>query len=400
MIYLAAMKDILVIRAHQNDTWNDKFDKLQAIASLRDIVLHVINGMPSTKTWRNLIDLWKPVGIIIMEGLESDPKPDKRPFARIPFVYLDDARGQTTCSESYVRHDAQAIVKMAFREFVRIGYRHFAYIATDRISHWCEDKRVAYEHLIALGGLQAHVFPAAGFELEVGPETTRQLSSFLASLPNKCGILAVNDALSMHVLAAAKVAGRKVPDELAIIGVDNQSQICEYTEPTLTSIALDFAAAANAALDILVGRPRRRRKSALIPPLRLERRGTTAVFERKDALVEAAIERIRKEACSGLTARQVTAAFPCSRRMAEIRFRAVTGSSILDEILRIRFERVFEVLRSREISISALSDLCGFKSTTLLQRQFKARTGLSIRQWRMSSAATTDFRGADPCDTV
>ena len=385
------MKDILVIRTHQNDAWNDKFDKLQAIASLRGIVLHVINGAPSDKTWRSIIDLWHPVGIIIMEGCESDPLPDKRPFARIPFVYLDDARGQTTCSESYVRHDAQAIVKMAFREFARIGYRHFAYIAVNRIAHWCEDKRVAYERLTELGGLQTHVFPAAGSKLEVGSGTIRQLSRFLDALPDKCGILAANDALAMHVLAAAKIAGRKVPEELAIIGVDNQAQICEHTEPTLTSIALDFAASANAVLDILVGEHRRRRKSTLIPPVRLERRGTTAVFEHKDALVEAAIERIRKEACSGLTARQITAAFPCSRRMAEIRFRTVTGRSILEEIQRVRFERVFDVLRSREIAISALSDLCGFKSTALLQRQFKARTGLSIRQWRTSSAAKDDL---------
>jgi LacI family transcriptional regulator len=121
---------------------------------------------------------------------------------------------------------------------------------------------------------------------------------------------------------------------------------------------------------------------ATIGPMLVVRRESTAGRGRRDRFILDAIERIRREACDGLTAADVAAAYPGSRRTFERRFREAAGHSVLDEIMHVRLERVFAMLSHRENRLGPIADFCGFGCEYELRKVFRARTGMSMREWR------------------
>ena len=103
--------------------------------------------------------------------------------------------------------------------------------------------------------------------------------------------------------------------------------------------------------------------------------------------ITAAMELIRARACEDLSAQEVTAVIGGSRRLAEMRFREATGKSILEEIQRVRFERIFFFLANTTKPIGTIANYCGYKSPETLRRLFQKRTGMSMREWRNEHSA-------------
>ena len=117
-------------------------------------------------------------------------------------------------------------------------------------------------------------------------------------------------------------------------------------------------------------------------PLRIVRRATTRLLSTYNKHVSKALELIRSEACSGLTAGKVAKLFPYSRRLADIRFRQATGHSILEEIHRVQLERAKQVLLESNLQIKSISDFCGFNHPNSLRKFFKRETGMTLSEWK------------------
>ena len=98
--------------------------------------------------------------------------------------------------------------------------------------------------------------------------------------------------------------------------------------------------------------------------------------------MEEAVAVIRREACDGLTARDLAARFPGTRRLFDMRFREATGHSVLDEILHVRLEKAFELLASTDIPVGLVADFCGFGCYRAIDRLFRTRLGISMSEWR------------------
>jgi LacI family transcriptional regulator len=116
------------------------------------------------------------------------------------------------------------------------------------------------------------------------------------------------------------------------------------------------------------------------------RRESTQGAGRREPHVLEAVEIIRREACDGLTPTQLAARLPGSRRLLDLRFREAMGHSVMDEILHIRLERVFDLLRRPNMPISAIADFSGFGSLRALDKLFRSRYGCSLRAWRKRNA--------------
>ena len=167
--------------------------------------------------------------------------------------------------------------------------------------------------------------------------------------------------------------------------MDNFGPICEHTVPTLTSVQPDFLLAGELAartLDEMATGKSRRSIRLTFGPAGVVRRASSRTGSRYDAEVTAAVELIRRKACERLMARDVTAAFKCSRRMAEIRFRHVTGRSILDEIQAVRLARAKELLANSTQNIASIPSFCGFQTVNALCKFFRKATGRSPSEWR------------------
>ena len=386
---IVLMETVLVLRTIHWDCWTVKLDALLAAAQRRGWRLQLVDRDP-TMVIGDLLKFWKPIGVVVVESGPTTVHLHPKIFGKIPVVYLDPNPKIFAQSFAYVHHDAKEIVNAAVKEFLSIGCQHLAYVGWPETVHWSEDKRVAFSNVLRMHGKQIHELcprkqPSKNSRNSVDTfARIKKLTKFIASLPTPCGILAVNDLIAWQVLSVAQAAGKSIPDDIAVIGVDNDPIICEKTDPTLSSFELDFQGAGEAAMSIIENWSVTKRPCHHIKPLRLVRRQSTNRLPQKDQDVEKALELIRLNACSGISAHDVFPLFKCSRRMAELRFRKVTGISILKEIQNRRMEKACELLRFPKLRLDVIANQCGFRSTALFFRQFKAATGFTPLQWSKS----------------
>lgn len=384
--YTKRMQTVLVFRSVHWDCWSVKLDALATASERRGWRLQLIDQDFSVAI-KDLLDFWHPVGVVVVESGPATASLPPKIFGKTPVVYLDPEPNFFKERFAYVHHDARAIVCDAIREFISIGCEHFAYVGWPEKVHWSQDKQSEFRKIMSMHGRTLHEFcpDKKPSDQSRNVVTTfnriKSLTRFLRALPTPCGILAVNDIIAWQVLSAAQAAGRAVPDELAVIGVDNDPIICEQTKPTLSSFELDFAGAGEEVMRLIEGWSPSQRPCRHVKPLHLVRRQSTRRLSVQDSNVELALERIRKEACSGISAQSLFADFTCSRRMAEIRFRKATGTSFQREIERVRIEKACELLRRKKNKLDAIADMCGFRSLSLFFRQFKAHVGVTPLQW-------------------
>ena len=178
---------------------------------------------------------------------------------------------------------------------------------------------------------------------------------------------------------AAENAGLSMPGDFTLCGADNVIDVCEASAPGITSIQIDFEREGFVAASMLqLGA----RSTELVGPLMPVWRGSTLGSKRGSPHILAAIERIRREACDGLSARDVIADSPGSRSLFNLRFREATGHSVHDEIEHVRMDRVFTLLSQTDTAVGAIAAMCGYRSNIALHKAFRLRTGMSMSEWR------------------
>ena len=329
-----------------------------------------------------LISFWKSAGIIVDCGGRPDMA-SLKVFRDVPTVFMDQSESQGLPS---VFLDDDAVVAAAFRELSTVGCKIFAFVPWLAKTDWSCRREKAFALLVKLNGCTCHVFEPP-VDLVGGEAYRDELVAWLRSLPKPCGILAANDYIGNSVLNCAAFARVRVPEEMQVIGVDNDEQICEHTAPTLTSVIPDFERAGYLAAELLdeqMHHSRRRRGAVACGVLSIRRRASTYPYRPKDTRIMRAIELIRKSACDGLRARDVIETIGCSRSLAEQRFREVTGRSILSEIQAVRVERAKYLAAHTDQSVAEIAVNCGYKTTEQLRRLFVEHFGCSPLQWRNS----------------
>lgn len=377
------MDTILVFRMRRYDSWHVKVEALNAAAERRGWRIQVIDQPATDAAIRKLLAFWRPRGVIIAETPERKRPLPRELFGKIPAVFMDCKPTSVTPGFPDVLHDTRAICESAVRELLDIGCGDVAYVGWFERTYWCEDKRLACREILELHGKDYREFIPTAREGRNAALLGQRLRAWIGRLPRPCGILAVNDTMAEQVFAAAAACGIAIPADLAVLGVDDDRSIGERMSPTLSSFTLDYAAVAEATIGQLAKPSRvRTSRNVLVQSFKLIRRQSTRRFKRKDTEAEAAVELIRREACRGLKPAEVFKSFTCSLRLAQMRFKALTGHSVQDEILEVRFQRLFELLADPHLPIGSLAERCGFPSNLVLRRQFKARTGLTPGEWR------------------
>ena len=362
-----------------------KFAGVQEIAEKNGWHVQTIDGFPSARQIRDLIAFWKPIGAIVECGSEYTAI-NVRLFGDLPTVFFSHNPRTLPTNCLSVSHDSTATAQLAARELMMTGCKTFAYIPYAARRYWSEERERGFINALALNDRRCKVFRCRS---KMTDTTGRQsaLRRFLRELHKPCAVFAANDMVAAETITAARFEGMDIPDELTIIGVDNYEQICEHTSPPLTSIEPDFRRGGNIAALMLLDAMRtkgayRGERHLTFGPLRIVRRATTRFISTPDRTVGAALDLIRREACAGLTANKVANIFPCSRRMADIRFRKATGHSILEEIHAIQLERVKQLLKDSRLQLKSISDFCGFSHPNSLRKFFRRETGMTLSAWR------------------
>lgn len=284
--------------------------------------------------------------------------------SRVPFIDLDFTL--PSLAPWPVRNDERGVARTAAAHLADRGFRAFAFCGWNDGSWWESERLRGFREAVP-GSLS--VYPGG------------RLSSWLRSLPRPCGLFAVNDQRGRQVLEAAR---QRVPDELAVVGVDDDEVLCEMSVPPLTSVGLDtirigFEGAA--LLDRLM-RGRRPGKSIVIPPRGVTTRQSSDILAFADPAVAAAVRFVRQHARRPIAVPDLIRAAGVSRKTLETRFRQALGRTPLQEILRARLEIVRALLTGTDWPLKKIAAESGFTYPEHLHAVFRRVEGVTPSTYR------------------
>ena len=330
------------------------------------------------------IRYWRPDGCIVdavkvranMFGIKA--------FASLPTVFIDCDPAFAGRRINTLVQDATATAGAAAAELLKHNLKSYAYVAWPGRPFWSEARGDAFGRAIGGRAADVHVFrPEHAFRDR--KSLVKSLAEWLRDIPLPVGVFTAADAMSEQVLEAAASLGLGVPEDLMIIGADNDEFFCENRRPMLSSVSQDFMSVGERAVELveeLLADPSRAPIHETFKSVRIVSRASTRRSGKHDHAATEALDMIRERAISGITAAEALACFSCSRRLAERRFRATAGRSVVDEIHAIQIERAKELAANPLIKLTAIPQMCGHRSAPYFQRLFKRLVGCTMGEYR------------------
>lgn len=338
---------------------------------------------PVNSDIKGLLAFWNPAGCIVDCGRNPEVvRVDV--FGRCPAVFVDRNPQPVKGRVGFVCGNDRIIAEQAARELFRSGFDDFAYVPIPTGRQWSIERGLFFREFVKMNGKRFHGFEYLR-QTEGGPVSWENFASWLRALPKPCGIFAANDTIAEGVVIACARCGISIPDDIAVVGVDDERCLCENARPTISSIGYDMEEVGLRAVHLLeevIGSLRRKKFVCRYERFSLTRRASSRFLPASDRRVKIALEYIRKHAQDGIGPSDVVRMMGCSRRLADLRFGELVGHSLLDEIHANRLDLVKEGLCDPDADISLISSSCGYSSITDLRRVFKQRTGMTIREYR------------------
>ncbi len=212
------------------------------------------------------------------------------------------------------------------------------------------------------------------------------MTAWLAELKTPVGIMACNDIRARHILEACHRLGLKVPEDVAVLGVDNDLMLCEMSAPSLSSIEQDpegIGYLAAATLDRMMGGDRHAAASwATVAPKSVVTRGSTDVISATDDAVRRAVRFIRERVAGPLKSEDVGTHVELSRSALDVRFKHALGRTVHDEIERVRLNTAMNLLSSTDLPLKAVALRCGYRNGAYMAYVFRRHLGLAPSPYR------------------
>jgi LacI family transcriptional regulator len=244
----------------------------------------------------------------------------------------------------------------------------------------------AFEELAKQAVAECHVFRATIAAMQSDWESEQeQLAEWIRALPKPIGVMAANDERGLQVLDACRRAHVAVPEQVAVIGVDNDEPLCDLSIPPMTSIDVNAEGVgyeAAALLDRLMDGRKASGKMTKIAPRGVVTRLSTDMVASEDEEVNRAVRYIRENACKGLQVVDVVAYMGMSRASLQQRMKQIVGRTIHQEIQRVRLARVQELLVMSGMTIKQVTREAGFASVQYMTRVFRAVTAETPARYR------------------
>ena len=309
---------------------------------------------------------------------------------RLPTVFftLSDQQRKVVAGRAImeVLVDAQSVGELAARHLRERGLQHFAFVGPPDNPDWSRRRQHAFSNCLSRNNLKLHVYEGPVQPQRSWTAECRFMIRWLKRLPKPLGVMATNDARGLQVLDACRQAGLAVPHEVAVIGVDNDELICSLCHPPLTSItlgAVDAGYRTAGALHALMQYERVQVRQIFIPATQVIARESTATAVASDWRAEKARRFILQKAGEMIQVRDVVDYVGVSRRSLEAHFARTVGHSLLQEILRVRIEKVKSMLLSSGGGpIHLMAQRAGFSNANYLCKAFKKAVGCSPQAYR------------------
>ena len=317
-----------------------------------------------------LVDLWRPVGVV---AAISDI--DVRNL-RVPVVFAAVEHGGRR--RDVVSNDSFAIGRLAAEEIGRLGDVAYGYVSHPGGFGWARQRGIAFREAVSASGGRVGFFRPRSLRLD-DEAMVADFKAFISALDKPCGIFAANDEIAALTISVARELGLRVPEDVAVVGVDDNPAYVECGLVSITSVVPDWEGIGYAAGERLLcridGDDSKAVRRAIAPKGVVHRASTRRLMRIGNSLARKAMLYIRDKACSGITSSDVIAHVGCSRSLANLRFREAMGKSILEAIHDERFAKAVDLASSCHGDVRRVAALCGYRSTAFFRKEFKKRTG-------------------------
>jgi LacI family transcriptional regulator len=297
-------------------------------------------------------------------------------------VSFGSRASQDTRSEVNIKTNDQAIGRLAADHLVELGFQHFVYFGEMK-----ERQKGFVDRLVEIGFPSPDPIPKEMFlkYKEEWIQTSPLLRDWIRDLPKPVGVFAQSDIQARRIAWAARAAGVSVPDELALLGVDNDEMLCELCTPPLSSVEqplhlLGYRAAE--ALDLLLQGESNPETDIELLPLGIVTRDSTGSPAHADPLLREALTFLRTHLQEDLLIETIAESIGTSRRTLERAFRKSLGRTILEELTRFRIQQACESLRSTSWTLDRVAENSGFRSLRQFHEAFQKKMGTTPSRYR------------------
>jgi len=282
--------------------------------------------------------------------------------------------------------DQHLIARRVADHFIERGFRNFAYVGVPDAKGWELLRREAFVRILTQHGVSnIAIRPALADPGLSWEDEEEQIAAWVRTLPMPVGIMVSHDIQGVEILDACRRAGVRVPDDVAIVSVDNDPVLCEVASPPLSSLdqhahKLGFDAAA--MLGKMMDGKRVEARNYFIEPGQVIVRQSSDVIALGDQRISRALRHIRENACKEVDVDAVAKVAGMSRRGLEKKFQQLIKRTPLEEIQEVRFRRVRQLLLETDYVLPQVAEMAGFQYQEYMVRFFKKRTGITPGQFR------------------
>lgn len=340
---------------------------------------------PMTEASLENLQHWNPDGIITSIHLPAIN--EIATMRDIPIVgfgsYSEAADGHLAFP--VVTSNQEEIGRMAARYFINKGLGNFAFCGGHESALWCRQRQAGFEEELRRQGYACDIYVPAGPHPTSMPDAIHALGEWLEQLPKPSGVFVFFDGWARWVLDACVLRGLRVPQEISVVGVDNDRYLCELAQPRLSSIDANVVLAGYTAAEVL---NRLLRGDATVPhlhliePAEVVERDSSNFLNIGDQEVAFALRYIREHACDPISPPDVLKVTGMSNSTAYRKFMKTLGRSIHSEIQRVQMDRVKELLTSTNLNVTQVARRAGFENIRYLTKVFRSTTGVTPTEYR------------------
>ena len=279
----------------------------------------------------------------------------------------------------------KAAGKMGAEYFLKKGFRNFAFYGFKDIV-WSRERSIGFEERLNEEGYKVHYFEhRKSRSAELWYYKPSSLSEWLINLPKPIALMTCDDNQGLHITEACRHAGIRIPEHVAVLGVDNDEMLCELSDPPLSSVSLDTEKGGYEAAKLLESMIKNniyKAEDVIVEPTQVVTRHSTDIYATNDTYIATALRFIHQNIDKNLKVEQVLEQVPLSRRSLEKRFHHITGYPVYEYIYNLRIEKFTERLLETDMTIFEIALDLGLNDSKNIARQFKQIKGCTPVEYR------------------